>query len=392
MKSSKDSSLHRSLSFVLIAILLIFVVGFAANAWNGDLKEPENGDVGDNTDDTDENTDGTDNPSGDVTPPDNQNPEQTPNEDDENNQPDPPIEIPPEPEPVYINKITGLITSKEQSESIPYGFVIDPSAPMYGISSSDISIEFPIEDGTTRMLSYTTDNSLLWKIGSLVETRAFISGMSNFLGGIIVSYGNDDIVKYSAWDTSKMELDLSRITNCSYVENTLYIYTSRDMLEMAQTQSPTLIATAYKTPPFLFSEMPILGNTSAKSVIIPYSQSSETALYYSEKSGEYLYCKSGSRKMDMLTGKNISYKNVFVLFANATTYEKANGSELVMDTLSGGNGYYFTNGTFTEIKWLVNANGALEFKSLSGEKLSINAGSSYISYYKASRSSSVKFN
>ncbi len=393
MKSSKDSSLHKSISFVLIAILLVFVVGFAANGWNVDLKEPENGENGDQTDKTDENTDGTDKPNGDIN---NENNNQTPdnndNTDNENNEVLPPVETPPEPDPVYINTITGLVCSKEQSEKVPLGFVIDPNAPIYGISSSDISIEFPTEDGKSRMLSYTTDNSRLWKIGSLVETRAFISGMSNFIGGVVISYGNDDIVTYGAWDTSKIELDLRKITNCTYVENTLYVYTSRDMLDMAQAQSPATAGTSYKAPPFVFTDTAVIGNTAAKTIIIPYSKESETELYYSEKTGQYLYCKSGSRKMDMLTGENISYKNVFVLFANATTYEKAIGSELVIDTLTGGKAYYFTNGTFTEIRWNVNENGELKFSTLGGEFLSVNPGNSYISYYKASAASSVKFN
>ncbi len=390
MKSSKENGLHKFVSFLLIAILLIFVVGFAVNGWQEDTKEPDSGDDGGKTDNTDENTDGNQTP--DTEDPGNEDDNTAILPDDNQNEPTPPVEDEIIKDPVYINTMTGLETSCEQAENIPLGFVVNPLHPLYGISSSDLTIEFPTENGNTRMLSYTTDNALLWKIGSLVETRAFISGMSNFFGGVVISYGNDDLVKYSAWETSKIELDLSKQYNSYFVENTLYIYTSGEKVDEALTENPQIKGECYKTPPFLFASAEIKGTTNAERVIIPYSSSSETQLYFSEKTGKYLYYKSGSRKVDMLTGKNIAFDNVFVLFANATTYEKANGSELVIDTLAGGTGYYITKGTLMEIKWYINENGEMKFSTLAGEALSVNKGSSYFSYYKASCSSDVKVN
>ncbi len=392
MKSSKESGLHKIVSFALIAVLLVFIVGFAANGWNEDLKGSESGDGGDKTGETDENIDNNPTPPDDDTsnttpPPSTDSTESEDNNSGENT-------LPPEPEaPKYINSLTGLEITKEQSEKLPLGFVINPSLAMYGVSSSDLAIEFPTEDGTTRMLSYTTDTSLLWKIGSLVETRAFISGMSNFFGGIVVSYGNDDIVKYSPWDLSKSELNLKNFTSCYYTENTLYVYTSAESVDMALSQRPDIKIQGYKNAPYIFNQDgKVLGNNDATTVIIPYSESSETELYYSEKTGKYLYYKSGNRKIDMLSGKNISFNNVFILFADTTTYDKSIGSELVVDTTSGGRGYYISAGKQTEITWSVNENAELKFFSLSGDVLEVNTGNSYISYYKASNSSAVKIN
>lgn len=385
MKSFKMSSLQKLISFVLIAVLLICTVGFAADGWRSPDDEPDSGNVGDTTGEADENKDG-------QTPP-NTDPADKPQEDLPDNTPDVPdvSEPAPEPTPVYKNAITGLEISAEQNAQTPIGFVLDPSSPLYGLSSSDIALEFPIEDGNTRMLSYTTNYSMLWKVGTLTPTRAFISGSSNFFGGIVVSYGNDDIVKYSAWDTSKIDLDVSKVTDCYYVENTLYIYTSKELVDIAAKTSPSLSMAAYKTAPYLFNETDIdlVGTTEARTVTIPYSNKNETELYYSETSGQYLYFKSGSRKVDMLNGKNVSFKNVFVLFANATTYEKADGTELVIDTLSGGTGYYISAGHLTEIRWSIDENGELKFKTLNGEQLTVNKGTSYISYYKASNASKV---
>ena len=383
MKSFKMNSLQKLVSFILIAVLLICTVGFAADGWQSPNDEPDSDKVGDTTDKIDENTDGT-------TPPNTENTDSS-TEDEEQEAPPEDTAPPPIIEPIYNNGITGLEISAEQSAATPIGFVLNPKSPLYGISSSDLTLEFPIEDGDSRILSYTTNYSMLWKVGTISPTRAFISGSSNFFGGIVVSYGNDDIVKYSAWDTSKIELDISKITDCYYVENTLYVYTSKDLVDVALKTSPTVSSTPYKAAPYKFNqtETDILGTTEASTVTIPYSDSNETELYYSQTSGQYLYFKSGTRKVDMLNGKNIAFTNVFVLFANATTYEKADGTELVIDTISGGTGYYISKGYLTEIRWAIDENGQLKFKTLSGEELTVNKGNAYISYYKASNSSKV---
>ncbi len=398
MKSSNNSGLLKFLSVILIAVLLIFIVGFASNGWQEVPGQPDNGQVGNTTDNTDENKDGTneeenkDTNNGDNSGDDKKEPPKENggiNEDEnkeENNTPE--DTVPPVSE--YINTMTGLGISEQQKFNVPLGFVFDPIAPLYGISSSEIAIEFPIEDGTTRLLSYTTDNSALWKIGSLVETRAFISAMSNLLGGVIVSYGNDDVIPYDIWDTSNVELDLSKYYNSFYRENAKYVYTSYDKLNAALDSASGLNPELYKNAPFDFvKEGLVFGVSDAASITIPYSEKSESSLYYSEKTGTYLYYKAGNRKVDMLSGKNVSFENVFILFADATTYEKSSGTELVIDVLNGGRGYYVTKGTLTEFTWALDEIGELNFFSLSGERLTVNCGNSYIAYYKASEAANI---
>ena len=162
MKTSKMNGLSRLLSFLLIAVLLICTVGFAVNGWQSKPNdEPDSGDFGDNTDKTDENTDGTDknpnNQDGNV---------ETPTPPDSGDEITPPVEI-----PKFYNTITGLEITEAQAALSPLGFVLNPGAPLYGVSNSDLTIEFPIEDGSTRLLTYTTDSSLLWKIGRKIEDK-----------------------------------------------------------------------------------------------------------------------------------------------------------------------------------------------------------------------------
>lgn len=382
MKNLKLNGFYKFLSLLLIAILVVSAVGFAASGRESTPTQPDSGDVGNSADETDENKDGNDN-----------NTNSKPDEDNNTTQDEdttPPST--PEPEEIFLSKITGLKISEEEYNAIPKGMVVDPTRPLYGVSKSDVTVEFPIEDGSSRLVAYTTNSEIMWKIGSLKATRNFISNMSNFFGGVVISYGNDDVVTYDAWETDQITLDLSQYSDCYYVENTLYVYTSENMVEIAENRmSASASLTGYKASPYVFSDDKISGVTEATTVSVPYSPNNITNLYYHEGSGKYLYYKGENRRMDMLTGENVSFTNVFILFANATTYENSDGTELVIDTISGGRGYYISNGGLTEFVWSTNKSGELIFKNLMGEALEVNRGNAYISYYKASQAANISF-
>ncbi len=375
---SKLNGFHKFLSLLLIAVLVVALIGFAVSGRESGTNQPDSGEVGDKIDKTDENTDG----------------ESTSNPNDQENGQSPSDTPPTNPEEqdkiTYTSIITGLEVSETEFSAIPTGVLIDPLRPLYGISDSDISIEFPIEDGSSRLLVYSTSDDIMWKIGTILPSRSYISSMSHFFGGVVVCYGNDDVVIYDAWETDEIEIDLAAQKDCYYIENTLYVYTSENMIETSKNRLPTSTnLSGYTNMPFNFATEKVQGVRVAESVSIPYSKSNVTNLYYNESSGQYTYYKGESRKMDMLTGENVTYTNVFILFANATTYENMDGTELVIDVMSGGKGIYISGGSMTEFVWRVSESGDLEFINLMGDKLSINRGNSYVSYFKASRTADI---
>ena len=371
MKEKKMNSPQKLFTFILIAVLLVSTIGFAAGGLQLDTKADTNsGEIGDNTDNTDDNKQNTE---------DNTDETLTPPADDEN-------------KVLYYHPMTGVKTEEDRSTSLPLGFVVDALMPQYGLSSADIAFEFPIENGQSRFLYYTTNRASLWKVGTVKPTRDYISFTSNFIGGVVVSYGNDDIVKYSAWDASKINLDISKISDYYYVENTLYIYTGEELVNNAINNSDTVEETTYKNTPFNFSDTEVVGNLSAKYVSLPYSDANKTEFFYSLDTGKYTLYKSANKTVDMLNGKSVVFKNLFILYANTTTYENSYGTELVPDTTAGGSGLYVSGGYATEMRWSINDLGELEFKTLSGDILSVNRGNSYVGYYKASEANKVKYN
>ena len=382
MKNMKLKGFYKLLSLLLIAVLVLSAVGFVASGRESSSTKPDSGNVGNTAGEADENKNGT-----------NDNDAENPGQDSSTTTDE--DKTPPSDNAtgdIFLSKITGLGITEAEYNTIPKGIVVDPIHPIYGISKSDLIVEFPIEDGSSRLVAYTTNAEVMWKIGSLRATRSFISNMSNFFGGVVVAYGNDDKVVYDAWETKDIVLDLSQYSDCYYIENTLYVYTTENMVDVAinrMSASSNLIG--YKNAPYTFSDEKMSGVTDALKVAIPYSVDNITNLHYTELSEKYLYYKGDARRMDMLTGENVAFTNVFVLFSNATTYENSDGTELVMDTVSGGRGYYISMGGLTEFVWSTDKNGELVFTDLRGEVLKVNRGNAYIAYYKASLASNVNF-
>ncbi len=368
MKSLKTSSLFRLAALLLIAVIAICMVGFVAEGWQSEPpKQPESGETDKNNGDTDENTDG----GGETITPE-----------------------PPSP-PEYTHYLTGLKITAEEYRQRPFCFVMDSASPLYGISDAPMMIEIPIEAGQSRFLVYRDQSQNLGKVGSITKERECISRLLDFFGGIAIYNGTEGSRLTNGAQSSRLSFDLSAYSGYAYTENTNYLYSNKDLLLAGlQNAGISTSATEALTLPFAFAPYfsdPIRFTASAQAVTLPYSEINETNLYYDSTCGQYLLGKGGQAKNDLLNGKSVSFKNAFVLFADATTYEGADQTEMTIDTDGGGKGYYFTEGTACAITWRTDATGKLIFFDERGTRLTVNRGASYIAFYKASRAADVIF-
>lgn len=369
MKSKKTSNHLRPVAFFLIAVALILTIGFAAFGRQTTDNSGNNGEVDINSDKADQNTQSQQNPTTDT----------------------PSTDVPYTPK--YVNYLTGLECSESISTSKPLVFLMSSASPNYGISSADMIIELPTETNETRLLSYVTKDKLPTKIGSLSPTRGYIDNLINFFGGFLISNKRDDFVKYDSYDIKSSYLDLSEKFEYGYTEYTQYLYTNNELLNSAFSSTDSLTAEEQGKFPYAFSNYDsaaVSGDSHAVNIIIPYAESNETSFTYSEESNTYLFLKNGQQKRDLLNDKKVEFKNVFLLFADATTYETASNSELVLDTISGGAGIYFTEGTSIRFTWSTDTEGKMIFTAENGDILTANRGTSYIGFMKSSRMSDVK--
>ena len=293
----------------------------------------------------------------------------------------------------YFHSITGLETDLETSYKRPISVCIDSTSPLYGISSSYLTIEFPTEYGNTRFLCFTDEATSLGKIGSLAPSRAYISNFTSYFGGILLSYGYDDKFEYISV-VPQSQLDFNGVSGYCYTEYNSFIYTNGDLVKAIINNSgiPQSYQECVKLPyDFLtYGKSVVLNGDKAEVVSLSFSSNSDTLLNYSYDDGIYYFTKNGSVKKDLLNDKAICYDNVFVLYADAITYETEASTQMIIDTYTSGTGIYATRGKYVEIAWERDESGNLVFYNHSGERLDVNRGTSYIAFVKASNKSSVQ--
>ena len=371
MKWLQNGNLAKLVAFFVIAVVITCTVSFAANGWQSFIY---------NDQDSDKIT--TENNSAN-------------NKVDENNNGNKDADIHViQPGQKYFHPITGLQTDLESTIKRPLSFCIDTNGPLYGISTSYLTIELPTEYGNTRFLCFTDEATSLGKIGSLAPSRAYISNLTAYFGGVLLSYGCDDKFEYSA-NSPYSQLDFQAVSGYCYTEYNSFVYTNGDLVNaMINNLGVNRSNNEKVNLPYNFiayQDRVYLAGYKADSISISFSSTSSTVLDYSIENGQYFLTKNGSIKKDLLNDRAISYDNVFILYANATTHETEDNTQLIIDTYTSGTGLYATMGTCIEITWHRDENGNLNFYNSSGEKLTVNRGSTYIAYVKASAKSSVQF-
>ncbi len=367
----KNGNLAKLVAFFVITIVLTCTVAYAAGGW----QQPGGNNIPDNSDD------GT----GENIPP-------NANVDENTNNTNPPEEIPEiKPVPEFLHSITGLEITKDESYKKPICVVFDPTQPLYSISSAYLVAELPTEDGT-RMICFTDDALKTGKIGSLAPTRGYISNLATYFSGILLADGDDGVVKYESRDLTNGFLDLSENIGYHYVEQGGGMYTNADLLTalIKNTKTSTVKVTSSSSPyefPEYYSD-PVLGKLSSQSIQIKNSKNDTTTLTFSQESGKYQVSKNGTELVDRSNDVTPKYDNVFVLFSDCATYETAEYTECILDTISGGVGKYATGGKYVDISWAVTSDGLI-FLDENGEKLTVNRGTTYISFVKSSLTSDV---
>ncbi len=372
MNKLKLSNPVRLIAFFLTACILVLTFGFTADGWqiedppqnDGENKPPINGGQGGEADGGG-NTEG-----------------ETPSE--------PEIYI-----PEFTNRLTGLECDELAAGKLHYALVVNPEIPLYGISGADIICELPTEDGT-RMIAFVNELTNLWKIGSFTGTRGYISNLVKYYGGISIAYGCDDSIYYTKCDLAGQNIDLSLGGKHCYTEFTENVYTNHDLLEGAIREA-AINGEGLMTHPLPYNfvdfgeEAVLYDLEAADKIIIPFDKGIRTELLYNSESHKYTLTKEGEKILDAANGISPEFTNCFVLFADSITYDNAECSQMVMDTIGQGRGYYFTAGGVTEINWVGSEEGTLTFYTADGERLIANRGRTYISFIKSSKTDSLSF-
>ncbi len=366
MKILKRGNLLKLVAFFVIAATLTCTVAFAANGWQSFLN-------GENSDKAE----------GEQNQPSGEGDKDTGNNTQE-----------PKPIPEFLHAITGLEITEQESQKRPIALVYSQGSSLYGISSSYLTIEVSTEKGETRYIGYTDNALSLGKIGSIGRTRGYITDIASAFGGILIHRGSDDSFEYGRLSPEYDTLDLEAHDGYCYSEYTKYYYSNCDLLGALLINSGADTERKDTAIPYTHIEYykeELRGNSRADAISLEYSADNITSFLFDSAEGGYSLYKNDVRVTDPLNDRSPTYKNVFILFTNTTTHETENATQAIPSLTAGGSGYYFTGGTAISISWGYNELGNLVFYNENGRILSVNRGSSYISFFKASEKNKTYF-
>lgn len=296
------------------------------------------------------------------------------------------VESIPEPEPVYINPLTGESGfDKNFLATRPVAIMINnisiAQKVQCGLNDADIIYETEVEGGVTRLLAVFQDVTKVERIGSIRSARYAYIDLAMGHNAIYCHHGQDPT--YAAphlKDCDHFVIDTNnsgkRISNGLATEHTLYTFGNKlwEALKSARNVENRKSSEWIK---FADEEETVtLSGGVCNNIYVPFSNNQKTTFVYDIATGRYIYKSNGVNKVDYLTGKNITVKNVFVLNSSITNYSDNYHRKVALE---GGDGYYVVNGTYTPIKWSKGkATNKITITNEDGSPLTANAGNSWI--------------
>lgn len=288
------------------------------------------------------------------------------------------------------------------------------SRPQRGISQADILVESKVEGGITRFMAIFSDyENVTGDIGPVRSGRDQFLQLAMPWHALYIHVGRSgvtqtmiDTYKYNDSDADGYVKNLTyrdqnRINQGYKTEHTAF--TTADLLNTLFTKYDYETTYKYGSPCFDFvrydenNGIRQLTGDSATSVSITHSQSYATYFDYDESTGKYdmsqwnSLTRSVQNTKDENDGTQLSFENVFVLFADIEPYPypggnlDANGNDKgdpdyqKVDYSYGGIGYYFSNGNVEKIRWFKGGpTDMLKFTDMDENSLKVNCGKSYI--------------
>ncbi len=285
----------------------------------------------------------------------------------------------------YTYSLTGLETTTPIKNNRPVALTINniytAQKVQCGVGQADVVFETEVEGGITRMLAlYQNPTKEIGQIGTVRSVRVVFADLVASMDAVLVHHG---IGGYAADRMSELGTDRIEINTNNYGkrdnnglawEHTLY--TSGEMLESA------LDKTGYgeggmEKQWLNFSDEEISPeNTASTKVVAKFNNYYHTYFFYDSEDKVYQKGSNGAPLKDYITGETEDFKNVFLLETKMGYYPNNKHRDI---ELSGGKGYYFTNGGYEEITWSKSGDHSpITFKNAQGKELAVNKGNSYI--------------
>ena len=278
--------------------------------------------------------------------------------------------------------------------------------PQRGIGSADLLIEAKVEGGITRLCAVFSDADSIPEVGPIRSGRDqflqllmphqalyYHDGESIFCTQFInvYDYSGLNIGGKSYFNTPvhpHVAHRDSRGRNVAY-EHTEF--TSGKEIKQAAGNAGIGLTYANETPFFHFADYrtaasnDLPGAPAAKTISITHSESYRTRLTYNSWGRSYkLEMYNRSKKayentVDELTGKQLTFDNVVVCFADIAAYAGDSHDVQSVNYVAGGQAYLFTRGGVQVGRWeKPHPTHPLKLYTETGEEMTLNRGKTYL--------------
>ncbi len=277
---------------------------------------------------------------------------------------------------------------------------IKASLPQYGIADADILYEILTEGGITRMMALYGDYTKVPDVCSVRSCRYYFPIFANGYDAVYFCFGANADLGYPTLKRLARG-DFNYLDGKTYTgnifardperskkmarEHTAYVKGKNIPSELDKLKIRTDLLSD-KTGPFFDFGSASNGDTACQKVTLNFSNSYYSTFKYNSEKKAYYKWHSGNSHMDEKAGKQLSFKNVFVLQTDVHNY---NGKQIMEVDWKGGDGYYISNGTAVKIKWEKPTEASvIKFTNAeTGKELKVNPGKSYIGVISSGKTS-----
>ena len=309
---------------------------------------------------------------------------------------DPLTGIAPAADGVYTDPLTGTAVAKEEAERRPVAIMlnnINVALPQQNIGSADILYECQGEGYLTRLMGVYNDYEDLKAIGSVRSSREYyIDFAANHdaiyvhAGGSEEAYRNlksrkthniDAVNDYNV--SGYFYRDPNRLGRMGY-EHTLVIDGDKINGAIAAKKYRTTYSSSFTNPLQFIGEgqqINLVNGTKAKQLTVKFGAHTTQFVYCASKN-LYMRLQNNEKHNDGITGEQLGFENVVVLFC-PYTLTKDDYNHIEVTTTGKGKGYYLTGGKKVDIHWSKSSGDAqVKLYYASGKALTLTPGKTNI--------------
>lgn len=298
-----------------------------------------------------------------------------------------------------ISDLTGEWVEQEINDRRPVAIMINnigEAMPQSGIGQADVIYEMVVEGGITRLMAVFSDYRGLEKIGPVRSARQYYVRTADQMDAIFCHIGTSTLADNEIANSGIADMDgMGAVGNYFIFRDNSRVaphnaYTSEEALNAGLEYAGfNMEHSSNYEPMFYFNSKnkDIEEGGSAVKITTAFNANRQPWFEYNEDEQQYYRFQFGEAHIDDQTNEQLHFQNVLILFAD--TYS-VDGYLMEVCNEGSGDGYYASNGTYISITWRYE-NGTIHYYDESGNKLMMNPGKTWVTFFDAANTTGVIF-